>query len=115
MFIALRLLELPRRATVMITIIIWINTTLPNVVLAGAPNQPSRHSEPWIAFPELPPGATRQELYVNPSLGPVYMYVRTSSPDMRDCTVSGVCPQTIAFFVYHLTDRLMCIGFPGRL
>jgi hypothetical protein len=68
--------ELPRRTMVVIALIMCASATSPSAVAARVPNQPSRHSEPWVAFPEFPPGATRQELYVDSSRGPVYMYVR---------------------------------------
>ncbi len=74
--VALRHSELPWRATVVIALIMCASATSPSAVAARVPNQSSRHSEPWVAFPEFPPGATRQELYVDSSRGPVYMYVR---------------------------------------
>jgi hypothetical protein len=63
-------------STVALALLISASATSPIAVSAGLPNQSSRHSQPWVAFPELPPGATRQELYVDPSTGPAYMYVR---------------------------------------
>ena len=40
---------------------------------------PTAHAQPWTRFTELPPGATRQELYGDPARGPAYMYVRFPS------------------------------------
>ena len=88
--------QLPSHAITLIALMIFAGATAPSAVLARVPHQPSVHSEPWVAFPELPPGATRQELYVS-SVGPVYMYVRFIAgyalPDQWHSATQRVYPE----------------------